>query len=48
MQTTEAAKGQAAFFRTNNNGYGTRWEAGETNDPTEVPQYKDLVSFDQC
>ena len=45
MQVTEAAKGQPAFFRTNNGGYGTAWEAGQTNDPAEVPQYKDLVSL---
>ena len=45
MQVTEAAKGQPAFFRTNNGGYGTAWEAGQTNDTAEVPQYKDLVSL---
>ena len=44
MQVTSAAKGQMSFFRTNNGGYGTAWEAGQTNDPTEVPQYRDLVS----
>ena len=44
MQVTTAAKGQSAFFRTNNGGYGTQWEAGTTTDPTEVPQYRDLVS----
>ena len=49
MQVTQAAKGQAAFYRTNNSGYGTAWEAaqaagGATNDPAEVPQYRDLVS----
>ena len=27
MQVTEAAKGQTAFYRTNNCGYGTHWEA---------------------
>ena len=45
MQPTSAAKGQDAFFRTNNSGYGTHWQAGQTNDPMEVPQYRDLVSF---
>ena len=45
MQVTEAAKGQKAFFRTNNGGYGTAWEAGQTTDPMEVPQYKELVSI---
>ena len=44
MQVTDAAKGQPAFFRTNNGGYGTAWEAGRTDDPTEVPQYRELVS----
>ena len=49
MQVTQAAKGQSAFFRTNNGGYGTKWEAQQAagvdvTDPTEVPQYKDLVS----
>ena len=42
MQVTEAAKGQQAFFRTNNGGYGTQWEAGMVNEPAEVPQYKEL------
>ena len=46
---TSAAKGQSAFFRTNNGGYGTQWDsqkvAGvDATDPTEVPQYRDLVS----
>ena len=45
MQVTDAAKGQPAFFRTNNGGYGTAWEAGRTDDPTEVPQYRELVSL---
>lgn len=50
MQVTEAAKGQTAFFKTNNSGYGVRWEAAaETNthkdDPNEVPQYRELVSL---
>ena len=45
MQVTSAAKGQTAFFRTNNGGYGTAWEAGQTQDPHEVPQYRDLVSI---
>ena len=45
MQVTQAAKGQKAFYRSNNGGYGTTWQAGQTNDPTEVPQYRDLVSF---
>ena len=45
MQVTEAAKGQPAFFRTNNGGYGTKWEAGRTDDPAEVPQYRELVSL---
>ena len=44
MLPTSAANGQAVFFKTNNSGYGTKWEAGQTNDPAEVPQYKDLVS----
>ena len=44
MQVTEAAKGQPAFFRTNNGGYGTIWEAGRTDEPAEVPQYRELVS----
>lgn len=44
MQVTDAAKGQQAFFRTNNGGYGTVWEAGQTKDPMEVPQYRELVS----
>ena len=44
MNPTSAANGQAAFFKTNNSGYGTQWEAGQTSDPTEVPQYRDLVS----
>ena len=48
MQVTQAAKGQSAFFRTNNGGYGTQWEAGQTNDPAEVPQYKDIVSCASC
>ncbi len=29
MQVTAAAKGQSAFFRTNNGGYGTAWEASQ-------------------
>ncbi len=41
MQVTSAAKGQSAFFRTNNGGYGTAWEASQgqaqTNDPAEIP-----------
>lgn len=45
MQVTEAAAGEKAFFRTNNGGYGTSWEAGQTNDPNEVPQYRELVSI---
>ena len=45
MQVTEAAKGQMSFFRTNNGGYGTNWEAGRTDDPAEVPQYRELVSL---
>ena len=45
MQVTEAAKGQKAFYRSNNGGYGTTWQAGQTNDPAEVPQYRELVSF---
>ena len=45
MQVTQAAAGEKAFFRTNNGGYGTNWEAGQTNDPTEVPQYRELVSI---
>ena len=49
MQVTEAAKGQGAFFKTNNSGYGVKWEAAATvtanqNDPNEVPQYRELVS----
>ena len=44
MNPTTAANGQTAFFKTNNSGYGTAWEAGQTNDPAEVPQYRDLVS----
>ena len=45
MQVTQAAKGQQAFYRSNNGGYGTEWQAGRTDDPAEVPQYRDLVSF---
>ena len=45
MQVTQAANGEKAFFRTNNGGYGTNWEAGQTNDPNEVPQYRELVSI---
>ena len=45
MQVTQAAKGQQAFYRSNNSGYGTEWQAGQTNDPAEVPQYRDLVSL---
>ena len=48
MQVTQAANGEKAFFRTNNGGYGTNWEAGQTNDPTEVPQYRELVSIVLC
>ena len=49
MQVTEAAKGQTAFYRTNNSGYGVEWEAAATvtankDDPAEVPQYRELVS----
>lgn len=48
MQVTSAAKGQSAFFRTNNGGYGTAWEASQgqaqNNDPAEIPQYRELVS----
>ena len=45
MQVTQAAAGEKAFFRTNNGGYGTSWEAGQTSDPNEVPQYRELVSI---
>ena len=45
MQVTQAASGEKAFFRTNNGGYGTNWEAGQTSDPNEVPQYRELVSI---
>ena len=45
MQVTQAAAGEKAFFRTNNGGYGTNWEAGQTSDPNEVPQYRELVSI---
>ena len=51
MQVTAAAKGQGAFFRTNNGGYGTNWEsqaegaAAHNVDPNEVPQYRELVSL---
>ena len=49
MQVTQAAKGQTAFYRTNNSGYGVKWEAAATttankDDPNEVPQYRELVS----
>ena len=49
MQVTQAAKGQSAFFRTNNGGYGTEWDSKQggvdTADPTEVPKYAELVSL---
>ena len=50
MQVTEAAKGQMAFYRSNNSGYGVEWQAAATvnsnkDDPAEVPQYRELVSF---
>ena len=50
MQVTEAAKGQMAFYRSNNSGYGVEWQAAATvnsnkDDPTEVPQYRELVSW---
>ena len=50
MQVTEAAKGQMAFYRPNNSGYGVEWQAAATvnsnkDDPAEVPQYRELVSF---
>ena len=51
MQVTQAAKGQSAFFRTNNGGYGTEWDSKQggvdTADPTEVPKYAELVSLPQ-
>ena len=50
MQVTEAAKGQMAFYRSNNSGYGVEWQAAATvnsnkDDPAEVPQYRELVSL---
>ena len=49
MQVTEAAKGQMAFYRSNNSGYGVKWESADAqsankDDPNEVPQYRELVS----
>ena len=49
MQVTQAAKGQKSFFRTNNGGYGVKWESTGSSqtqtDPNEVPQYRELVSL---
>ena len=52
MQVTSAAEGWPAFFRTNNSGYGVKWEAAgdvttNKDDPNEVPQYRELVSHSQ-
>ena len=52
MQVTEAAKGQMAFYRSNNSGYGVKWEAAagvsaNKDDPNEVPQYRELVSWEE-
>ena len=49
MQVTEAAKGQMAFYRSNNSQYGVKWESAAAqdaskDDPNEVPQYRELVS----
>ena len=50
MQVTEAAKGQMAFYRSNNSQYGVKWESAAAqdaskDDPNEVPQYRELVSY---
>ena len=34
----------AAFFRTENGGYGTAWKSGTTKQVEEVPLYKEIVS----
>ena len=44
MQSTQGGTG-AAFFRTENGGYGTAWKAGQTKQVEEVPLYKELVSI---
>ena len=43
------AKGTgSAFFRTGNGGYGTQWQSGNSQDVTETPLYKELVSVVSC
>ena len=48
MQPTGAGGTGAAFFRTENGGYGTVWKAGQTKAVEEVPLYKELVSICWC
>ena len=42
-----AAAPQAAFFRTNNSGYGTQWASNTAQAiaPEDVASYKELVSL---
>ena len=45
MQPTGANGTGAAFFRTENGGYGTAWKSGQAKTVEEVPLYKELVSW---